>query len=178
MAMNLKPQDILVVLKLVALGDSRWSYVQLANELSMSASEINAGVKRCLAANLLLPDFLDGKSPKPARKALEEFLIHGVKYAFVPERGELTRGVPTAYAAEPLKGQIVSSDEPPPVWPYAEGEVRGYSFSPLYRSVPQAAIADQQLYELLVLVDAIRGGKAREREMAICELQKRLDKQW
>ncbi len=176
--MNLKPQDILVVLKLIAMGDRSWSYVKLANELSMSASEINAGVKRCLSANLLLPDFVDGKSPKPSLKAVEEFLIHGLKYAFVPERGELTRGVPTGYAAEPLKSHIVASDEPPPVWPYAEGQVRGYSFSPLYRSAPLAALADQRLYELLALVDAIRGGKAREREMAIDELHKRLGGKW
>ncbi|MFO7576154.1 MAG: hypothetical protein R6W66_00340 [Pelovirga sp.] len=176
--MNLKPQDILVVLKLIALGDRPWSYVQLAHELSMSASEINAGVRRCLAANLLLPDFIGGKNPKPALKAIEEFLVHGLKYAFVPERGELTRGVPTGYAAEPLKSNIVASDEPPPVWPYPEGQVRGYSFSALYRSAPQAALADQRLYELLVLVDAIRGGKAREREMATAELRKRLGGEW
>ena len=178
MIMNLKPQDILVVLKLVAMGDRTWSYVQLANELSMSASEINAGVKRCLAANLLVTDFVGGKNPKPALKAVEEFLVHGLKYAFVAERGELTRGVPTGYAAEPLKGMILTSDEPPPVWPYPQGEARGYSFSPLYRSAPQAALADQRLYELLVLVDAIRGGKAREREMAIAELRKRLVGEW
>ena len=176
--MNLKPQDILVALKLIAMGDRSWSYVQLANELAMSASEINAGVKRCLTANLLMPDFIDGKNPKPAVKAIEEFLIHGLKYAFVPVRGELTRGVPTGYAAEPLKGSIVAGDEPPPVWPYAEGQVRGYSFSPLYRSAPQAALADQRLYELLALVDAIRGGKARERELAIAALQKRLGGEW
>ncbi len=178
MDMNLKPQDILVVLKLVAMEDHSWSYVQLANELSMSASEINAGVKRCLAANLLVADFVKGKNPKPALKAVEEFLVHGLKYVFVPERGELTRGVPTGYAAEPLKGMILASDEPPPVWPYSAGEVRGYSFSPLYRSAPQAALADQRLYKLLVLVDAIRGGKARERDIAVSELHKRLAGQW
>lgn len=176
--MNLKPQDILIVLKLIAMGGRPWSYVLLANELSMSASEINAGVKRCMSANLLVEDFIGGKKPKPALKAVEEFLVHGLKYAFVPERGELTRGVPTGYAAEPLKGEILASDEPPPVWPYSEGEVRGYSFSPLYRSAPQAALADKRLYELLVLVDAIRGGKAREKEIAVSELHKRLDGQW
>lgn len=63
MFMNLKPQDILVVLKLIAMGDRSWSYVQLANELSMSASEINAGVKRCLSANLMVEDFVGGKNP-------------------------------------------------------------------------------------------------------------------
>ncbi|MEA3362790.1 MAG: hypothetical protein U9Q61_05905 [Thermodesulfobacteriota bacterium] len=176
--MNLKPQDILIALKLVALGDRNWSYVKLANELSMSASEINAGVKRCLSAGLLLPALQEGESPHPAIKALEEFLVHGVRYTFVPELGELTRGVPTGYAADPLKDNFVVGNEPPPVWPYAEGRVRGYSFSPLYRSVPQAALADKQLYELLVLVDAIRGGKAREKEMAVSELKERLRQKW
>jgi hypothetical protein len=29
-------------------------------------------------------------------KAVEEFLIHGVKYAFPVQRGEATRGMPTS----------------------------------------------------------------------------------
>jgi len=143
----------------------------------MSASEINAGVKRGLSAKLLMADFEDGSNPKPAMKALEEFLIHGLKYVFVPDLGELTRGIPTGYAANPLKDNFLVGDDLPPVWPCPEGNVRGYSFSPLYRSAPKAALADQRLYELLVLVDAIRGGKARERDFASNELQKRLRSQ-
>mgnify|MGYP006928319707 CR=1 FL=1 len=176
--MNLKPQDIFIALKLLALDQKNWSYVQLANELYMSASEINAGVKRCIAARLIMPALLPGESPQPARKALEEFLIHGVKYAFVPDRGELTRGLATGYAAEPLRELFINSDEPPPVWPHPEGKVRGFSFSPLYPSAPKAALADQRLYELLVLVDAIRGGKARESEAAVRELKTRLGGVW
>jgi len=38
---------------------------------------------------------------------------------------------------------------------------------PLYKSVPAAAKKDKRLYQYLVLVDAIRGGRARERSMAI-----------
>ncbi|MEG7523780.1 MAG: hypothetical protein M3H12_11860 [Chromatiales bacterium] len=48
-------------------------------------------------------------------------------------------------------------------------------FSPLYKSAPGAAKRDPALYELLVLVDAIRGGRARERELAIKELRARLE---
>ena len=55
-----------------------------------------------------------------------------------------------------------------------EGSIRGESFSPLYKSVPIAAKNDSKLYELLALVDAIRGGQTREREMAKKELKKRL----
>ena len=65
--------------------------------------------------------------------------------------------------------------ELPPVWPYADGKVRGYSFAPLHKNVPQAALADERLYELLALVDALRNGQARERNLASQELTRRLE---
>jgi hypothetical protein len=52
--------------------------------------------------------------------------------------------------------------------------VRGYEFSPLYSSVPHACKVDPKLYEFLVLVDAIRDGRARERKIAIKEIQSRI----
>ena len=102
----------------------------------------------------------------PVAKALLEFLVHGARYAFPPKRGELTRGVPTGYAAPPLAMAIVGSSEPPPVWPYAEGKVRGYAFAPLYRTVPEAALRDPVLYELLALVDALREAARRQDQHA------------
>ena len=104
-----------------------------------------------------------------------EFLIHGIRYAFPAEKGSLTRGVPTGYAGPPLNETIVASADPPPVWPHAEGPVRGYSFTPLHKNVPLAALDDVRLYELLTLVDAIRDGRVRERELAGRELTKRLE---
>lgn len=62
------------------------------------------------------------------------------------------------------------------MWPYAKGTTRGYSLAPLYPTVPQAAAKDAQLYELLSLVDAIRDGRARERNLAAKELQARLQR--
>ena len=84
-AMNLKPQDIYILLKLVALGKSQWSYASVAGDLFMSASEVHAGIKRAVAARLM-----HSQSGHPLKKSLEEFLIHGVKYAFPPDRGGLT----------------------------------------------------------------------------------------
>lgn len=52
--MQLKPQDFLVALKLVAWGDQRWTYARLAQELGLSASEVHGAVKRGLLAGLLL----------------------------------------------------------------------------------------------------------------------------
>jgi hypothetical protein len=48
------------------------------------------------------------------------------------------------------------------------------AFSPLYKAAPTAARKDPKLYELLALVDAVRGGRARERTTAVRLLEKRL----
>ena len=171
--MVLKPQDIVILLKLVTLGNRPWSYSALALELGMSPSEVHSGIRRAAAARLF-----DIQRNVPVIRSLQEFLVHGVKYAYSPDRGQLTRGIPTCYAAPPLNGFIVQSDEPPPVWPDPDGTVRGYEFTPLYRSVPKAAVRDQAFYELLALVDAIRDGRARERELAVKLLTERLEKEW
>jgi hypothetical protein len=167
----LKPQDLLVLLKLVALGQERWSYNGLATDLGMSPSEVHAAVKRAVVAHLAIAR---GEGVTPSIPALREFLAHGVRYAFVPERGALTRGMPTAHAASPLRTELAASAEFPPVWPDPEGEARGLAFSPLYKAAPKAARKDPRLYELLTLVDAVRGGGARERTLALKLLERRL----
>lgn len=172
--MVLKPQDIVIALKIVAMGKKQrdsWSYASLALDIGMSPAEAHAGIKRLVAARLGAR--IDEKF-SPSMQALREFLLHGIRYVFVPDLGEVTRGVPTGYSAPPLSNLISQGDDLPYVWPDPEGEVRGVSFSPLYKSCPGAAMKDGALYELLVLVDAIRGGRARERDLAVKELEKRL----
>jgi hypothetical protein len=169
--MNLKPQDILVLLKLLSLEREDWTYAWLGVQLDMSPSQLHTAVKRALMAQLALRE---GDRIVPNRRNLLEFLLHGIRYVFVPERGELTRGMPTGYAAPPLESQFIGIDEPPPVWPTADGPVRGQAFSPLYSLAPGAAAKDATLYEWLALVDAIRGGRARERDLAGKELTARL----
>ncbi len=169
--MILKPQDIFILLKLIAIGKSDWSYAKIGVDLEMSPSEVHAAIKRSLRAQLAVQT---NSKTVPNTKNLEEFLVHGIRYVFLPERGEITRGLATISAAAPLTNEMVSSGDPPPVWPDPEGETRGQSFSPLYKSVPKAARKDEKLYELLALVDAIRGGNTRERKIASTEIQKRL----
>jgi hypothetical protein len=111
---------------------------------------------------------------RPNIAALEEFLTHGLKYVFPAERGELTRGVATSYGAAPLRALIAPTDDPIPVWPYGEGKQRGVSLAPLYKTAPIAALRDKSFYELLVLADALREGRARERTIAETELRRRL----
>ncbi len=109
--------------------------------------------------------------------ALREYLIHGVKYAFPAPRGAPTRRMPTSYAAPTLRALIQHEEakDLPPVWADPEGKVRGYALDPLFRNVPYAARKDRQLYELLALVDALREGRARERNLAATELGRRLE---
>ncbi|HTP29633.1 MAG TPA: hypothetical protein VMK12_28705 [Anaeromyxobacteraceae bacterium] len=165
-APQLKPQDILVLLKL-ALGEGGgWSYPRIATELGMSASEVHAAMRRAVLAKLAVTRQPKGFRVQPQN--LVEFLVHGVKYAFPAARGPVTRGHPTAYAAPVLRKRIVEGEGLPPVWPDPEGPVRGELFSPLYPSqaVIKAILADPSMYDATALVDAIRGGSARERQIA------------
>ena len=166
--MVLKPQDVVVALRLALASGDCPSYAALASQLHMSVSEVHAAVARAQKAHIV-----DSKR-SVNRRALLEFLIHGVRYAYPAVRGAMTRGVPTAYAAPPLRDEIAQPDEPPPVWPYADGSVRGYALAPLMKSAPDAAANDGNLYELLALVDAIRDGRARERKLAGRFLTRRL----
>jgi len=162
----LKPQDLLLLLKLLQSGYT--SQAHLAATLGMSASEVHAGLKRLKQSRLTKSD------DTPIRFAVSEVLRSGVPYFLPAVRGELTRGMPTAYAAPPLNAYIVQGSDPPPVWPDPEGSVRGQSLLPLYRSVPFAARQDPALYEWLALVDALRGGSTRERQLAGKLLDERL----
>jgi hypothetical protein len=165
--MAVKPQDVVVAIKLVASG-SAGSFANLAAALGISASEAHAAVRRLGEARLWDPDL-----KRIHRQALLKFLIHGVPHSFPAALKEATRGMPTAWAAPVFQGRIVSN-EPPPVWPDPEGEVRGQAVKPLYPSVVYAAKQDPKLHDLLALVDALRLGRARERKIAEVELEKRL----
>jgi len=166
---SLKPQDVVVLLKLASRADATWSYPKLAVELGMSPSEVHASVRRATQSTLL-----QESTRSVNQAALLEFLVHAVKYVFPPERGGVTRGLPTAHSAPPLRSHFRAGANLPVVWADPEGTVRGEALEPLYRSVPQAARADAQLYEWLALVDAVRAGRARERELAVAELRRRL----
>ncbi|HEY2864631.1 MAG TPA: hypothetical protein VGK37_13515 [Casimicrobiaceae bacterium] len=168
----LKPQDFVVALKIALIGDEGFpSYISIAAALSMSASEVHGSAKRARQARLLQRS--GGKELVANRAALREFALHGVPYAYPPRLGPVTRGIPTASGAPSLVGSLMESVEVP-VWPHPAGQVRGPALYPLYPSVPRAAEKDSALYDLLSLVDAIRIGTAREREIAAEILERRL----
>jgi hypothetical protein len=167
----LRPVDIVVLLKLTLEVGRRPPYIQIGKALHLYPSEVYTSIKRARASHLVHGLV---KEDRLNRTALIEFLLHGIRYAFPAQLGAMTRGVPTSYAAAPLNKFINPDGYPPPVWPHAEGSVRGFAFAPLHKNVPKAALEDGMLYELLALVDAVRDGRTRERELAGRELTERL----
>ena len=189
----LKPQDVVLLLKLLANSEHlKWSQAQMARDLCISVSEINAAIKRLITSGLLiiaspvlmglrdLNERLQSQQQsdrlyQPILKACEEWLISGVKYMFPAKLGAITSGIVTSYASPVLKG-YTSRSEPMPVWPYAEGQQRGMSLDPLYPSVPKSVslFPDAEFYDLLCLVDTLRQGNIRERAQASKILTERI----
>ena len=170
--MELRPQDLLVLFKVAAHGQQRWTYAGLGEALSMSASEVHASVKRNVAAGLAV---MRGRGDwSPVRPALLEFAVHGVRYVWPAVAGPVKRGVPTGFGSEPLSAHISAGPGEAPVWAHPRGAAKGPSLSPIYRTAPQAALADPALHRLLALQDALRAGRARERTLAAALLEKEL----
>jgi hypothetical protein len=155
----MKGQDVLVLLKLVVIGGKEFRVHALAKELGISASELSGSIRRSILAGLIDP--VDRGSIRPT---LLEFMLHGFRYVFPVKPGAITRGMPTAHSAPPLKGKIISKMDF--VWPLPRGPGRGEAIKPIYKSVPVAAQNDPTLYKLLALADALRVGSTRERNMA------------
>jgi hypothetical protein len=167
---SLKSQDILVLLKVLCEGKNRWKYESLQADLHLSVSAIHRSLERCVKARFI--------SAKPFKDIyilnVSEFLIHGIAYTFAIEPGKITRGIATAHSAPPLNKKIISENEIY-VWPYPKGNLRGQSIEPLMKHVPEIVQDDQSLYEILALIDAIRIGRAREKEIAGNLLQGKLN---
>lgn len=162
---QIKPQDIVLLLKLISIDNPEWNQKPIAEDLGMSQSEVSESVARSKYAGLL-----DPKGKQVMKLSLFEFLQYGIRYVFPQAPGAIVRGVPTAHSASPLKELIQSEEQF--VWPYGKGKVRGQAIMPLYASVPEAALKDAKLHQLLALVDALRVGRAREKELAVLALKK------
>ncbi|WP_421894086.1 hypothetical protein [Marinoscillum sp.] len=164
---GMRPQDIVILLKIAIKGEQSWTMKDLSQELEISASEVSESLNRSSIAGLLYQN-----KKQVMRQALMDFLQYGLRYVYPQQPGALVRGVPTAHAAPPLSEEIVS--DAPYVWPHHEGNVRGQAIEPLYPSVPAACLKDPAFYEVMALCDALRVGRARERNIAVEELKKRI----
>ncbi|KSV91486.1 hypothetical protein N181_31025 [Sinorhizobium fredii USDA 205] len=186
----MKSQDIVVLLKLLSLQDQEltkgtdhlrseslggdpYSVRNLEALLGISKTEIAQSIKRSVASGIARKDNRSN-GPRPHRRNLFEFISHGLRFVFPAQVGPMQRGVPTAFAAPMLEGLLVSGGTYDYVWPYAAGREMGQSVEPLFKSVPEAALKDERLYEYLALVDAIRLGNQRELGLVTHHLKSRI----
>jgi DNA-binding MarR family transcriptional regulator len=161
---GMRPQDIVILLKIISKGNLSWQNKDLANELFISQSEISDSLNRSLVANLV-----NSEKKKVHRKSLLEFIEHGLHYVFPVIAGGMVNGIYTAHSHSFMKEHFKSDTEY--VWPNERGEVRGFAIEPLYKDVVNAVNQDEKLYKALALIDVIRVGRVREFNIAILELR-------
>lgn len=172
MSSSLKAQDVLVVLKLLTIGDAPWSYTKLGNSLGLSVGATHNAVAHLRGASLI---YARDDEAVVSRRRLFDYLVHGVPASFYAVRGGIARGIPTAFSAPSLVGVTTGVERKVPVvWPLANGKQSGETIAPIYETAPSAAAKDPRLYEYLALVDALRIGKARERKVAAELLEVRI----
>src|SRR5258708_19697634 len=94
---GMRPQDILVLLKIISLNDPGFKLIDLCQNIGISLSEVSDSISRSVFAHLIAPD-----KKTPMRKAIYEFLVHGLPYVFPVRPGALVVGMPTAHTAPPL----------------------------------------------------------------------------
>ena len=164
---GMRPQDILVLVKIIQLGDTGWRYGDVARMLHMSQSEVAEALHRCMLARLI-----DDTKRNVFRQSLLEFLVHGLKYVFPAQPGALVKGIPTAHAAPPLSAAFPGDEIF--VWPAETGTARGQALAPLTEHVPVASLEDPDFYGWMALLDTLRVGSSREFRAAEEEIRNRL----
>lgn len=163
----MRPQDVAILLKIIAMEGHQWQLSKLSSTLFISISEISESLNRSQFASLI-----DYNKKNINRQNLFEFLEHGVRYVFPQQPGSMIRGVPTAHSHSFMKKNFMS--EMNYVWPDSKGEVMGLMIEPFYPKQVGAIKEDQLYYKLLALVDVIRVGRVREVKFAINELKKEI----
>jgi hypothetical protein len=168
----LKPHDVLCVLKICCLSGRQWTFRELGGMVGLSNGEAYNSLGRLKAGGLVFEK--DSRVHLVPRKLLD-FLVHGVPIAYYQVRGQVARGMLTGAHASPLMEKCPPADgDIPLVWPSPTGKAKGETLVPIYDTAPAAAASDVRLYELLVLVDGLRTGRAREKKIAAELLAERL----
>ena len=161
----MRPQDIVVLLKIISINDQNWQNKDLASSLYISPSEISEALNRNHIAGLL-----DFKKRRVNRQSLVEFIKHGLRYVFPQKPEAMVNGIPTAHS-HPFMKRFFDSDTMY-VWADSSASSRGLSIEPLYANQVKAVREDEKLYKLLALIDVIRVGRTRETKIAEEELTK------
>jgi hypothetical protein len=176
----LKPQDILVILRLLIAENRKevCTYPILSGWTGLSASEAHAAIKRAVKASLAgkaIQDAGTGFEWAIMRPALDEFMTHAIRFLWPLELGAAQRGVVTGTSVEGINQgdrSVVEADTW--VWPHASGTARGVAVKPLYPSAPAVAVSDVLFHQALAAVDLARSANHRLRRLGIEWLQRQL----
>jgi len=152
---------------LFALDEEPGAQAELGRLLGMPRSRVSESVRR------LADNGLYSRSSRRLNHAqLLEFLTRGMRWLFPVSPGEIVRGLPTSHAGPVLNELIVSRHAF--VWPADGGPAEGRAVAPIHARAVVLALQLPTAYELLSLADAMRVGRARERQLATLALAERL----
>ena len=157
----LRPMDVGALLAIYLNPGS--SFGALAEGLGVSKSSAHAAIARLLRSGLA--SRIERRGVRAAPGPMRDFLQFGVPYAFPAETVPRARGIPTGFSAPSLRS-AGPEEALPLVWPSRLGNSVGVGVHPLVPAAPDISFRDPRLYRLLALVDALRLGDAREREIA------------
>ncbi len=160
----MRPQDIVLLLKLIIDFNQEIRIKDLSSKLFISASEISESLNRSAIAGLL-----DPQSRAVNKEAFLKFLEFGLPYVFPAQLGPVMQGMFTAHSESSL--YLSFSTEEKLVWPDNQGKERGQTILPLYPTVVKAVRNDRILYKLLALCDIIRIGNSSDRNKAVWQLR-------
>lgn len=164
---GMRPHDI-VVLCQIAVSNDEWKSTDIAASLFISPAEISYSLQRSGQAGLI-----DLNQRKVFRRTLLDFVRFGLPFVFPAVRGPIMIGVPTAYSAPVIKKFFGVREYL--VWEHEDGTERGESIAALYPNAPKAALANREIYDTLALLDVMRIGKVREKEIALNLLHKKFN---
>ena len=162
---GMRPQDVVILLKILTLQKADWQYRDLSASLFISISEVSESLNRSQLAGLI-----DDSRKKVYRQNLMEFIEHGLHYVFPQIPGSMVTGIATAHSHPFYRPLFIG--EVNYVWECENGDMRGLAIEPLYKSVVKAVKQDEALYKILASIDIIRVGKTRELKVALQELRK------
>jgi hypothetical protein len=158
----LSPTDIYVLAGVISSEQESWTFRDLAATLCVDHTLVHRALKRVEKAHLYRES-----SRQVDLANFEELAIHAARFIAPAPLGALTRGVPAAWAAEPISTIIhQAASEPPPVWPSPMGTIRGQALEPLHPAAVQASQDVPELARLLSIIDSLRAGDVRVRKVA------------
>jgi hypothetical protein len=161
----MKPQDILIALKILANPDTPFRQMDLALSLHLSISEISRALNRLASQHLYI------KANKTI--AVPQFLYfieHAAPFIFRLNRTGPTSGNPL------FQSQWVQQNRyNPPIqwgWEGHHGTQNLHGYSPFHKSVPKACAKDSAFRRMVLLFEHSLITEGDERNRALVQLRK------